>query len=72
MSSLLDGYVVGATIELIGRFFDYPLRVDWDIGVRGKIVGQEQDAHYLVDLGEYTPMEPMVLKASVFRIIQST
>jgi len=63
---------INTRIELIGSFFDYPLRIDWQRGIHGKIVGYKKDTgYYLIDLGKYTPYEPMALSKRVFRVIDA-
>jgi|LGOV01.1.fsa_nt_gb hypothetical protein len=63
-----DVYKVGASIELIGSYFAEPLRIDWQRGVQGTIVGFA-GANYLIDLGKYTPITPIELSKETFIVL---
>ncbi len=70
---MVEPYPIGTNIELIGSYFDYPLRIDWERGVTGKIVMYEHNGIeflYLIDLGKHTPNDPIALRSNTFRLIE--
>ena len=61
---------IGDNIELIGAYFDYPLRVDWEHGAKGKITGVEKNTGlFIINLPGLSGINDYKFSAQVFRVL---
>jgi len=59
---------VGDLIELIGSYFDFPLRIDWNHGAKGKIVAIK-DGLFEIQLFKHSGINNYKFSRKVFRVL---